>query len=141
MQAAEERYTKGRALVEGCGEECMKSEGGGGDRWKGLELLREASANGHLKAQSLYGRTTFGDLMTTGDGPELEKQYVESLLYLRLAARRGDADATDYLPGLASARVSEKNTFEPALDGPLASLTPAWVVSAFRQADEQLVCY
>ena len=79
--------------------------------------------------------------MPTGAGPELEKQYVESLLSQRLAARRGDADATDYLPGLASARVSEKNTFEPALDGPLASLTPAWVVSAFRQADEQLACY
>jgi TPR repeat protein len=139
--AAEERYTKGRALVEGCGEECMKSEGGGGDRYKGLDLLREAGADGHLKAQSLFGRTSFGDLMTTGDGPELEKQYTEALHYLRLAARRGDADARDYLPGLASVRVSEKGDFEPPLEGPLAGLTPGWVASAFRQADAELACY
>ena len=119
----------------------MKSAGGGGDRWQGLELLREASADGHLKAQSLYGRTTFGDLATTGDGPELEEQYVQALLYLRLAARRGDAEAADYLPGLANVRVSESGAFEPPLEEPLASLTPAWVANAFRQADAELACY
>ena len=118
----------------------MKGADGGQQRPRGLALLAEAAEQGHLGAQSLLGRTAFGDLMTTGQGPELTEDYVHALKYLRAAALRGDEATLDWIPGIGTAQVLDDGSFEPPLEPPLADLEPEWVRRAWRAADALVRC-
>lgn len=134
-----ERYLEGKELVASCAEECMKSEGGGKDRNRGLALLREAADSGDRDAQSLYGRVLFGDLMTTGQEEALRDQYIEAIYFLRLAIRRGDAATLAFLPDLEQVRALPTG-FYPPLPAPLSDLDEDWVRAGIQKADRARVC-
>lgn len=99
----------------------------------GIDALKIAAQNGHLEAQSLYGRTLFGARFTTqAPTPEEKEDYVSAVAFLRIAAMAGDADAAAFMPGLTS---------DPApLEAPLDSLPEGWVVEAFSRADTWIEC-
>jgi len=99
----------------------------------GIEALKIAANNGHLAAQSLYGRTLFGVRFTAQEPrPEEKEDYVSAIAFLRIAAKAGDVDAMDFLPGLTS---------EPQpLEAPLDSLPEGWVAEAFARADAWIEC-
>jgi hypothetical protein len=133
------RYLEGKELIASCGEACMKSEGGGQDRNRGLALVREAADSGDLEAQSLYGRVLFGDLMTTGQEESLRDQYIEAIYFLRLATRRGDAATIAFMPDLEKVRAMPTG-FYPPLPPPLSDLDEDWVRAGIQKADRARVC-
>lgn len=101
----------------------------------GVGALKVAAVNGHLKAQSLYGRTLFG-VMFTNDAPTREEReaYVTAVLFLRVAAKAGESEAEGYLPGLTAELGA---TLEPPLD----SLPEGWAHEAFERADKWIECH
>lgn len=101
----------------------------------GVGALKVAASNGHLGAQSLYGRTLFG-VMFTNDAPSAEEReaYVTAVLFLRVAAKAGESEAEGYLPGLTA---DSSAPLEPPLD----SLPEGWVQEAFERADKWIECH
>lgn len=134
-----ERYLEGKALLVSCGEECVKSDGGGRAHDKGMTLLGEAAESGDLDAQSLYGRVLFGDLMTTGQEESLRDQYIEAIYYLRLSIRRGDQAALAFLPDLEKVRAMPTGFFPP-LSPPLSNIEEDWVRAGIQRADRARAC-
>lgn len=135
------QFEEGKRLIESCGEQCMKSEEGGNERSRGLEILKRAALSGHLEAQSLYGRTLFGDLMTTDSEVELAAEYVEALYFLALSAQRGDSNVRDNLPQLVDLRVDAVGALSEELSAPLSGLEEQWVKDAVRRAQTDVVCF
>jgi TPR repeat protein len=119
----------------------MKSPEAGGKRYEGLSLLKGAAEKGHLEAQALYGATKFTDLMTTSSEPELRDQYVDSLYFLALAAKRGSASAEGVLPQLETLSLGDEGEFTEPLAEPLTHLEEGWVKAALEKAQDELSCY
>lgn len=129
--AADEAYAAGVAKLE---------EAQDGEHYvaapfeQGMESLLVAAQLGHRSAQSLYGRRRFETMfMADGPAPEQREAYVTALSFIRIAARRGDAQASDYLPGLAQPPDLE----QPPLD----SFPPDWISEAIARADAWLSCH
>jgi hypothetical protein len=140
VQDAARKFDEAVALLENCGESCMKSATEGERYRRGMELLREASLGGHLDAQAKFGVRSFGDLMTTGDGPELEEAYVTAIASLRAAALGGDSGAAEYVPGVGTVRLVEGRKLEPELEEPLSTLPEKWVLQGIEQGDRMAAC-
>jgi hypothetical protein len=100
-----------------------------------MGALAFAADNGHLEAQSLYGRTMFG-VMFTSDAPQPDQrdEYVAALAFLRVAAKAGEDQAAGYLPGLTDAT-------PPTSEPPLDSLPAGWVQEAYQRADLWIACH
>jgi len=99
-----------------------------------MALLRRAAETGNLPAQSLYGRTLFATRFAAeSPRPDQRDDYVSALAFLRLAARRGDAEAARFLPALAADEVSAS---EPPLDG----VPEDWLRAALARADAWTAC-
>jgi hypothetical protein len=128
-------------LLERCDELCMKSVDGGKRFGRGMELLRQASEGGLLRAQAMYGKKSFDGLMTTGGEPELEDEYVEAIAFLRAAAVRGNEDAARYLPGIADVRIGEDGGFDSPLQEPLSLLPESWVLQGIQRGDQIASCH
>lgn len=141
QSVAEAQFEEGKRLVESCGEACMKSETGGGDRSQGLSLLRAAADAGHLRAQSFYGLTLFGDLMTSGDEEGFKDQYIEALYFIALSARRGDGDAQESIPQLQTLSISAAGALSAPLEEPLSGLPSVWVKEAVQRAQRDARCF
>ena len=100
----------------------------------GVDALKIAAQNGHMEAQSLYGRTVFGARFTAQAPTAAEREdYVGAIAFLRVAAKAGDADAAAYMPGLTGG--------PDPLEAPLDSLPEGWVAEAFARADAWVDCY
>ena len=101
---------------------------------EGMEQLRRAAELGHRGAQSLFGRRSFESMfLVEAPRPEEREAYVVALSFIRIAGRRGDPDAADYLPGLLE---------QPDLSQPPFDQIPAgWVREAIARADAWLSCY
>ncbi|MBV1857526.1 MAG: hypothetical protein KUG77_03875 [Nannocystaceae bacterium] len=101
----------------------------------GVGALKVAATNGHLKAQSLYGRTLFGVMFSRGAPSSEEREaYVTSVVFLRVAAKAGESQAEGYLPGLTA-------DSDAALEPPLGILPEGWVEEAFERADKWIQCH
>lgn len=99
-----------------------------------MDILKIAAQNGHVGAQSLYGRTLFGTLFTaSAPADDQREDYVSAVSFLRVAAKSGDEQASEYLPGLL--------LDGPPFEMPLDSLPEAWVLEAFARADDWVKCY
>lgn len=139
--SVQEKFERGKYLVDSCDEMCQKSKDGGTKRQEGLSLLRDAATKGHLAAQAFYGRTKFTDLMTTGIEPALEDEYVEATYFLSLAARRGNTEAQSEIPQLETLAVKKDGSFTEPLTEPLSHLDEEWVKAAVKRAQADLPCY
>lgn len=100
----------------------------------GIETLKIAAQNGHLEAQSLYGRTLFSArFMAQSPTPEEKEDYVSALAFLRIASKAGEEEAIGFLPGIEG---------DPsAVEEPLVTLPDGWVDEAFARADAWIDCY
>lgn len=101
---------------------------------EGMEALRRAAELGHHEAQSLYGRRSFESMfLVESPRPEEREAYVTALAYIRIAGRRGDPGAADYLPGL----LTEPDLTEP----PFSEIPREWIREAIARADAWLSCH
>jgi len=140
LREAETQFAQGVELVKGCGERCMKSRDSGERRRRGLSLLREAAIGGYPPAMARYGNTSFGDLMTTGSGPELEGEYVEAIAFLRVTALRERTGEDGFIPNLESVRLQEDGSFSAPLEPPLSGLPEPWVRQGIAEGDRLFDC-
>jgi TPR repeat protein len=100
-----------------------------------MTALRAAAENGHLAAQSLYGRTLFVVLFSArAPVPEEREDYVSALTFLRVAIRAGEPQASAFMPALAS------NVTAPVA-APLDTLPPDWLRDAIERSDAWINCH
>lgn len=100
----------------------------------GIDTLRIAAQNGHLEAQSLYGRTVFSTrFMAQAPRPEEREDYVSAIAFLRIASKAGEEQANGFLPGIEGEA--------SAVEEPLDTLPEGWVGEAFARADAWIDCY
>ncbi len=127
-----ERYETGAKKLEDSrdGEHFRKAE-----FEEAMGALQFAAKNGHVAAQSLYGRTMFS-VMFQGSAPEVDQRddYVSALAFLRVAAKAGEEAAAGYLPGLT-------DDVPPTSEPPLESLPAPWVHAAYEMADAWIECH
>lgn len=138
--AEEDNFRKGKQQIQACDELCMKSQSGGKGRSEGVDRVHEAARRGHLGAQSLYGRTLFYDLMTTGDEEALQDEYVDAIYFLTLAARRGDEVVRAEFPELATL-TAEGGTLSAPLTAPFSDLNETWVKEGVERAQRDMRCF
>lgn len=107
------------------------------DVWDaGMKDLRSAAENGEVEGQYRFGITLFGFLFTDhAPEPSEERQYVDALKFVRIAALRGHAKAKSALPGLADQPLP-KAFDQPPLDG----VPRPWIEAAVKQAKDWLEC-
>ena len=100
-----------------------------------MGALQFAADNGHVAAQSLYGRTMFSVLFQAS-APEVDQRedYVSALAFLRVAAKAGEETAAGYLPGLT-------DDVPPTSEPPLEALPAPWVHAAYEMADAWIECH
>lgn len=100
-----------------------------------MAALRDAAEQGHLGAQSLYGKTMFETrFLAQAPAPEEREDYVAAFTFLRIAALRGDPAVQDYVPGLTA-------DAPPVHDEPLSQLPVAWLTEAYARADAWMACH
>jgi len=100
-----------------------------------MTALRTAAENGHLAAQSLYGRTLFGALFSArAPVPEEREDYVSALTFLRIAIRAGEPRAKAFMPALAADGTAP-------VAAPLDTLPPDWLGDAIERSDAWIDCH
>ena len=97
-----------------------------------MARLREAALGGERLAQSVYGTTRFGTLLSyEAPRPEQRELYVEALAFWRTAAL---AEPEPDPSGITSATPD-------GLDAPLSELPPEWLHEAWARADAWIRCH
>lgn len=95
---------------------------------RAMQSLRMAAEHGHRTAQSTYGRTLLAVRNSKQAPVEAEHDdYVSALVFLRVAAQRGD--------GLAEAFLSELD--RPPFD----DIPPPWRTEATTRAETWMACH
>lgn len=130
-QVAEEAYARGVAKLE---------EARDGEHYKtepyllAMGALESAATQGHRKAQAMVGSMMFSSMFMKGaPQPEQHEAYVVSLSFILIAAARGDAEMSEYLPGLRT-----ETTFE---EPPLDQIPSEWIMEARAWADAWMACH
>lgn len=101
-----------------------------------LERLRVAASAGMRDAQALFGTTAFSVLFMRDAPTEAQREeYIEALVFLRLAALGGAEEAAAFLPGIGGAEPPSAE--EPPLD----AIPAAWLSQAWERADRWLACH
>jgi hypothetical protein len=133
--AAERAFVEGRQMLE---------ESRDGEHFlvepfeRAMARLRVAAEEGHLEAQHLYGVTLFGVRFTNqAPQPDERADYVGSLTFLSIAARRGHQGARDAIPGLVDLRPGDAPPAEPPLD----QIPEKWLREAIEAADAWIACH
>jgi hypothetical protein len=139
---ARAKFDEAKRTLDACDELCRKTSNGGYRVAKAVELLHAAARDGDREAQALWGKTAFESaFLDSGDDNLPEAPIVESLAYLRLAARRGSPLAREFLPAVVELRLSGVGSLEGEPQAPLASIPREWLARAVDDADRALRCY
>jgi hypothetical protein len=102
----------------------------------GMKDLRTAAENGEVEAQFRFGVTLFGFLFTD-HAPQAsdEKQYVDALAFVRIAALRGHDRAKKAIPHLADQPLPKE-----LVEQPLSDVPRPWLDKAVKKAKDWLEC-
>ncbi len=113
----------------------------------GMRALREAALSGHAPALSAWGRARLGmlylDRAPDPDSAAERLAYAEALAAIAAAARLGDEDAREALPGPILDAILGSGTPPPPAgeDAPMADLPRSWLDAARVIALHDLACW